>query len=174
MIRRERLLFFVWLAPGFTGCAPREKTAAAPDHPALVESHLLAAASPSRDFPAILSAQRSADVTREVDGLVREIGADTSARASTGEAIARFDERDFRSRLLTARAEADRARNDAVRAESLLAQNTLAPAHARGTGAATALAACGQKALAALREIETALDRERSLDERLAVGGGFE
>ncbi len=136
-----------------TGCFSSDENQNAAEKPVLVKTYPISEASlPSRTFPGALSATRSADLAFEVGGVVEEIFVQVGDRVTAGQALAKLDPRDYQSRLLAARAEAERAAADAERGRLLLEQNAMAPARVE------ALRALADATAASLAQAEKAVE----------------
>jgi RND family efflux transporter MFP subunit len=134
-------------------CSPRADEAGPVETAPLVRTFRVERATvPEREFPGLLSANRTADIAFEVSGVVATVLVETGSRVEAGTPLARLDARDFESRVQAARAEATRARGDAERAQTLLAQEAIAPARAE------ALVTAALAAEAALQQAQKALE----------------
>lgn len=78
------------------------------------------------NFPAVISAQASANLAFEVGGLIEELPVEEGIRVEEGALIARLDQRPFQNDVATARAQFDNAQAEFERAERLIAQDAIA------------------------------------------------
>ncbi len=112
-------------ATGCSGSGDANSDSAPKPRPAkLIE---VEASSNQRDlsFPAVIRAARSADLTFQVAGEIREINVLEGDDVEAGKVIARLDQRDALNRLAQAKAEFDNATTEFERAERLAAQDAI-------------------------------------------------
>lgn len=78
------------------------------------------------DFPAIIEASESVELSFQVPGLIESITVSEGDKVSKGEVIARLDQRDFRNNLATAQAEFETADLEYERGLILVAEQAIA------------------------------------------------
>lgn len=77
------------------------------------------------NFPAIIEATSSSELTFQVGGSLQEFPVIESQEVSRGEVIAQLDQREYRNSLAQARAQFESARSEFERAERLVAESAI-------------------------------------------------
>jgi RND family efflux transporter MFP subunit len=78
------------------------------------------------NFPAIIEASDSAELTFQVGGLLEELTIREGQEVEAGAVIARLDQRNFSNELVAAQAQFEAAESEFQRAERLIAENAIA------------------------------------------------
>ncbi|MEL7545130.1 MAG: efflux RND transporter periplasmic adaptor subunit [Pseudomonadota bacterium] len=114
-------------AVGLSACSAADETIV-PETVRPAKLITVQAASLERElsFPAVIQAARSAELTFQVPGEIRELNVLEGDQVNTGDIIATLDQRDTRNALAQAQAEYDNALAEFERAERLFAQDAIA------------------------------------------------
>ena len=107
-------------------CAPEEAPEVAePVRPAKLVQVTSSGNQHSFNFPVIVNAATSADLTFAVPGQIEKFHVVEGDQVSKGQIIAQLDQRQFRNDLSTAQANLDSAQTEFERAERLIAENAI-------------------------------------------------
>ena len=123
-----RRFALIMVLAGLAACGAQDAVEEAP--PSIRPAKLIEIAATSNvrslTFPAIVEASASVDLTFQVGGLIEDVAVKEGDEVSSGQVIARLDQRDFRNNLATMQAQFDSAESEFSRAERLLAQDAIA------------------------------------------------
>ncbi len=115
------------LLAGMSGCSKQvEEETADVVRPAKLITLQVTSDIRSIQFPAIIKAKASVDLTFQVGGLLQEFPVNAGNEVEKGALIGKLDQREFQNQLTSAQAQYDNAKTELERAERLLAEKAIA------------------------------------------------
>lgn len=124
--RNSKFVILIPLLAVMSGCAREEAAVEVePVRPAKLHQVTSAGNKQTFNFPAIVNAATSADLTFAVPGQIQKFNVIEGAPVVKGQIIASLDQRQFRNDLSTAQSNLDSAQAEFERAERLIAENAI-------------------------------------------------